>query len=77
MVGFSEQGLSVSVLTFPPDSAPTHGIFGPAVRQAFETDKWTAAQRAVAGGSFQAGGLKKLQSNTQLWKASLMKSMKP
>jgi len=78
MIGFFEEGLSISFLTLPPDTAPTHGQFGPSVTQAFETDKWTAAQRHVAQTAFRGpGGVKKLQSNPQLWKASLMKSMKP
>ena len=78
MVGFFEEGLSISFLTFPPDAAPTHTHFGPSVSEAFETDKWTAAQRQVASTTFRApGGIKKLQSNPQLWKATIMKSMKP
>lgn len=76
MIGFTVEGLSISFLTFPPDAAPMH--YGPAVSQAFETDKWTAAQRAVAQNTFQGpGGVKKLQSNPQLWRGSMMKSMKP
>eukprot|EP00532_Pseudo-nitzschia_australis_P011737 CAMPEP_0168211238 /NCGR_PEP_ID=MMETSP0140_2-20121125/3601_1 /TAXON_ID=44445 /ORGANISM="Pseudo-nitzschia australis, Strain 10249 10 AB" /LENGTH=318 /DNA_ID=CAMNT_0008137901 /DNA_START=317 /DNA_END=1274 /DNA_ORIENTATION=+ len=78
MTGFSEEGLSISLLTFPPDAAPTHGQFSPAVSQAFDTEKWTTAQRGVAEKSFRSpGDLKKLQSNRQLWTASIMKSMKP
>lgn len=76
MIGFTVEGLSISFLTFPPDAAPMH--YGPAVSQAFETDKWTAAQRAVAQNTFQGpGGVKKLQNNPQLWRGSIMKSMKP
>lgn len=74
-VGFADEGLSVSILTFPPDSAPAH--LGPSVRETIDTDRWSAAQREVAGQSLQAGGLQKLQSNPKLWKASLLKSMKP
>ena len=78
MVGFLEEGFSVSVLSFPPDAAPTHSYFGPSVKQAFEADKWTAAQRQVAQTTFRApGGVKKLQKNPQLWQASILKSMKP
>jgi len=78
MIGFFEDGLSISFLTFPPDAAPTHSHFGPSVMQAFETDKWTAAQRQVASMTFRTpGGVKKLQSNPQMWRASIMKSMKP
>jgi len=77
MIGFFEEGLSISVLTFPPDTAPTHNDFGPSVTQAFETDKWTAAQRQVAQTAFPPGAVKKLQSNPQMWKASILKSMKP
>jgi len=77
-IGFFEEGLSINFLTFPPDAAPTHSEFGPSVLQAFEADKWTAAQRLVAQTTFRApGGVKALQNNPQLWKASLMKSMKP
>ncbi|VEU43108.1 unnamed protein product [Pseudo-nitzschia multistriata] len=78
LIGFSTEGLYVSVLTFPPDAAPTHGPFGPAVLQAFETDKWTTVQRNIAGRSFRTpGDFKKLQGNRELWTASIMKSMKP
>jgi len=78
MIGFFEEGLSISILTFPPDAAPTHSHFGPSVTEAFESDKWTAAQRQVAQTTFRSsGGVKKLQRNPQLWKASLLKSMKP
>eukprot|EP00536_Pseudo-nitzschia_multiseries_P012900 jgi/Psemu1/298263/fgenesh1_pm.516_\ len=76
MIGFSEEGLSISMLTFPPEAAPTH--FGPAVSQAFETDKWTAAQREVAKITFRTPeDLKKLQRNKDIWMASILKSMKP
>jgi len=77
MIGFLEEGLSISNLTFPPDAAPTHGQFA-AVSQAFEADKWTAAQRQVAQSTFRVpGGVKALQNNPQLWRASILKSMKP
>lgn len=76
MIGFFEEGLSISVLTVPPDAAPTHSFFGPAVTQAFETDKWPAAQRQVAQMTFRDPvGVKKMQKNPQLWKASVMKSI--
>jgi len=29
MIGFFEEGLSISLLTVPPDSAPTHSFFWP------------------------------------------------
>ena len=78
MIGFLEEGLSINFLTFPPDAAPTHSHFGPSVSQAFESDKWTAAQRQVAQSTFRTpGGVKKLQSDPQLWRGSLLKSMKP
>lgn len=78
MIGFLEDGLSINVLTFPSDAAPTHSHFGPAVSNAFEADKWTAAQRQVAQSTFRMpGGAKALQNNPQLWKASILKSMKP
>lgn len=75
LVGFAQEGLSVSILTFLPDSAPVH--LGPSVRESIDTDRWSAAQREVAGQAFVSGGLEKIQSNPQLWKASLLKSMKP
>jgi len=76
MIGFSEEGLSISMLTFPPEVAPTH--FGPAVSEAFDADKWTTAQREVTKMTFRTpGDLKKLQSNKDIWKASILKSMKP
>ena len=78
MIGFTEEGLSISILTFPPESVPMH-LFDSSseVKHTIETDKWTAAQRDIAGKSLKADGLKKLQSNPQVWKASLLKSMKP
>merc|ERR1712028_53958 len=79
MIGFTNDGLSINMLTFPPDSIPAHLFSSPSVLQkvAFDTEKWTAAQKSVAGISLKAGGLKKLQKNPQMWKASLLKSMKP
>ena len=80
MIGFTEVGLSISVLTFPPDSVPMH-LFDHSseVQHTIETDRWPAAQRDVAGKSLLNAddGLKKLQSNPQLWQASLLKLMKP
>ena len=79
MIGFTNDGLSINMLTFPPDSIPAHLFSSPSVIQkvAFDTEKWTATQKSVAGISLKADGLKKLQRNPQMWKASLLKSMKP
>jgi len=74
-VGFTEEGLSVSVLTFPSDVAPLH--LGPSVREAIDTERWSAAQREVSGKSFQPGMLQKIQANPKLWQASLLQTMKP
>lgn len=74
-VGFTEEGLSVSVLTFPPDTVPLQ--LGPAVQQAIDTDRWNTAQRVIASRSFQPGMLQKLQSNPKMWQASLLQTIKP
>ena len=74
-VGFTEEGLSVSVHTFPPETMPVH--LAPSASEAHDTDKWNVAQQEVSSKSMKAGGLQHLQRSPNVWKASIMKSMKP
>jgi hypothetical protein len=74
-IGFTEEGLSVSILTFPPDSVPKS--LGRSIQETFETDRWLQAQREVSGKSMQPEMLQKLQGNPKLWQQSVLQTMKP
>lgn len=74
-VGFTEEGLSVSILTFPPDSVPKQ--LGRSVMETFETDRWLQAQREVSGKSMAPEMVQKLQGNPKLWQQSVLQTMKP
>jgi hypothetical protein len=74
-VGFTEEGLAVSVNTFPPETAPVH--LAPSALEAHDINKWSAAQQEISSASMKTGGLQHLQRNQDVWKASIMKSMKP
>jgi hypothetical protein len=74
-IGFTEQGLSVSILTFPPESVPSQ--LGRSVMETLDIDRWQQAQREVSGKSFQPGMIQKLQANPKLWQQSVLQTMKP
>jgi hypothetical protein len=75
-IGFTAQGLSVSILTFPPDSVPQQ-FLGRSLLETLETDRWLQVQREVSGKSMQPEMLHKLQNNTNLWQQSVLQTMKP
>lgn len=73
-VGFSNtDGFNGNLLTFPPDTAPRT----PNVMKADKANKWLIAQKEVAQKSLGQGGGAQMQRNPQMWKAALMKTMKP
>lgn len=74
-IGFTDEGLSVSILTFPPDAVPNQ--LGRSVMETYETDRWLQAQKEVAGKSMQPQMLQKLQGNPKLWQQSVLQTMKP
>ncbi|KAG7345616.1 MYND finger domain containing protein [Nitzschia inconspicua] len=74
-VGFTEEGLSVSILSFSPGSVPQQ--LGHSIMEAHDSDRWLQAQREVSGKSMQPEMLQKLQGNPNLWQQSLLQTMKP
>lgn len=70
----SREGLSASLVSFPPTTAPP---YLEAVQKANDVDKWLVAQKEISRTSLPPGGFAKIKDNPTLWRAALMKTMKP